>query len=282
LQDKSEWVRSSAAASLGQLGQGNDALLSALQDESEYVRRDAAASLGQLGQGNDKVMDALLSTLQDKDKYVRGEAATSLGQLGQGNDKVIDALLLALQDKDEWVRGKAAASLGQLGQGNDKVMDALLSALQDKDRSVRSHAATSLTQLEHSSEVVIDALLGGIEIWNSEQIAESLAKQLKLLGVEYENNVLITLNQDLHDFWKRDGAIEVLRRVMDGKPLPGYRWRSLAWRQQRWEWLKGFMTQKPVLRLIFGMILLGFINLLGLDHWLIQALIAVATILSIL
>jgi len=40
--------------------------------------------------------------------------------------------------------------------------------------------------------------------------------------------------------------------------------------------------QKPVLLFIFGVMLLGFIKLLGLDHWLIQALIAVATILSIL
>jgi len=182
------------------------------------------------------------------------------------------------------VRGKAAASLGQLGQGNDKVMDALLSALQDKDRSVRRNAAIGLTQLEHSSEAMIDALLGGIGEWmsNSEETAESLAKQLKLSGGKYENKVLITLNQYLHDSGKRDSAFGVLRRVVDGKPLPGYRWRSLARRQQRWEWLKDFMMQKPVLLFIFGVMLLGLIKILGLEHWLIQALGAVATILSIL
>jgi len=130
LQDKDKDVRSSAAASLGQLDQGNDkvidALISALQDEDEWVRRNAAASLGKLGQGNDKVIDALLSALQGEDWQIRRNAAASLGQLGQGNDKVMDALLSALQDKDEYVRGQAATSLGQLGQGNDKVINALL------------------------------------------------------------------------------------------------------------------------------------------------------------
>ena len=63
-------------------------------------------------------------------------------------------------------------------------------------------ATISLTQLEHSSEAVIDMLLGGIDRLgsnNSEEIAESLAKQLKLSGGKYENKVLITLNQYLHD-----------------------------------------------------------------------------------
>ena len=213
------------------------------------------------------MIDALLSALQDESEYVRRDAARSLGQLGQGNDKVIDALLSALQD--ECVRSEAAISLGQLGQGNEKVVDALLSALQDKEEWVRCTVAISLTQLEHSSEAIIDALLGGIgEWWNdSEETAESLAKQLKLSGRKYENKVLIKLNQYLHDSEKRDKAFEVLRKLMDGKPLPGYRWRSLARRQQRWEWLKNQCTQKRIIVILSALVVisLGYHN--GFDHW---------------
>jgi HEAT repeat protein len=288
LQDENEWVRHNAVASLGQLGQRNDkvidALVSAFQDKEEKwirLRYSIAQSLSQLGQG--KVIDLLLSTLQDENESVRSNAAESLGhQLGQGNDKAIDALLSTLQDENESVRSNAATSLGWLGQGNDKVIDALLSALQDKDEWVRYRVAISLTQLEHSSEAVIDALLDGIgkldgkgKRWSDSaepvevETAESLAKKLKLSGGKYENKVLITLNQYLylHDSEKRDDAFEVLRRVVDGKPLPGYWWRSLARRQQRWEWLKNQFTQKRIIVTLsaIGIVGLGYHN--GFDHW---------------
>ena len=141
-------------------------------------------------------------------------------------------------------------------------------------------AAISLTQLEHSSEAVIDALLDGIgkldgkgKRWSDSaepvevETAESLAKKLKLSGGKYENKVLITLNQYLHDSRKRDKAFEVLRRVVDGKPLPGYRWRSLARRQQRWEWLKNQCTQKRIIVILSALVVisLGYHN--GFDHW---------------
>ncbi len=113
-------------------------------------------------------------------------------------------------------------------------------------------------------------LLGGIDRLgsnNSEEIAESLAKQLKLSGGKYENKVLITLNQYLHDSEKRDKAFEVLRKLMDGKPLPGYRWRSLARRQQRWEWLKNQCTQKRIIVTLSAIGIVGLGAYYGFGHW---------------
>jgi len=214
------------------------------------------------------VISTLFLALQDEDSKVQYNAAMSLGRLGQKDEKLIDALFPALQDKDRYVRRNAVKSLGQLGQGNDRVIGALLSALQDEDQDedegVRCTVAISLTQLEHSSEAIIDALLGGIgEWWNdSEETAESLAKQLKLSGRKYENKVLITLNQYLHDSEKREGAFEVLRKLMDGKPLPGYRWRSLARRQQRRNALKSRLFSKATFGIVavLGLVILAIVS----------------------
>jgi len=150
------------------------------------------------------VIAALLKALQDDDKDVRFTAASSLGQLGQGNDSVIAALLKALQDKKESVRRAAAASsLGQLGQGNDSVIAALLKALQDDDKDVRRAAAESLGQLKIEEET-----------------------QLR--------PVLIALNHRLHDSNNlvRYKAFASLRKLLDGRPIPGYRWKPLAKREQ--------------------------------------------------
>ena len=128
LRHKNNWLRQSAAVSLGQLGQADEivisALVQALQDENDLVREDAAKSLGRLGQADDTVLLALVQALRDEDKYVRQNAAKSLGQLGQANDTVLSALVQALQDEDDKVRRSAAWSLGWLRQATETVVSA--------------------------------------------------------------------------------------------------------------------------------------------------------------
>ena len=53
----------------------------------------AAGSLGQVGVGNEAVVSALLEALHDADSAVRRRAAESLGQVGAGNEAVVSALL---------------------------------------------------------------------------------------------------------------------------------------------------------------------------------------------
>ena len=64
----------------------------------------AAESLGQVGVGNEAVVSALLEALHDADPAVRRRAAGSLGQVGVGNEAVVSALLEALHDADPDVR----------------------------------------------------------------------------------------------------------------------------------------------------------------------------------
>ena len=260
LQDNKFWVQRAAAESLGQLGETNpkviDALLLALLDKYEEVRFAAAGSLGQLGETSPKVIDALLLALQDNKPWMQGAAAESLGQLGERSPKVIDALLLALQDKDEEVRRAAAESLGQLGETSPKVIDALLLALLDKDEDMRRAAAYSLGDLGETSPKVIDALL--LALQDKEYFVRIAAvKSLGQLKIEAEAQlqpVLIALNRSLHDNDDdvRGEAYESLRKLLDGLPIPGYRWKPLA-KQQK--------TQKlRLLSLVF--VLIGLIGLL--------------------
>jgi len=260
LLDKYEEVRFAAAGSLGQLGETSpkviDALLLALQDNKPWMQGAAAESLGQLGERSPKVIDALLLALQDKDEEVRRAAAESLGQLGETSPKVIDALLLALLDKDEDMRRAAANSLGQLGETSPKVIDALLLALLDKDEDMRRAAAYSLGDLGETSPKVIDALL--LALQDKEYFVRIAAvKSLGQLKIEAEAQlqpVLIALNRSLHDNDDdvRGEAYESLRKLLDGLPIPGYRWKPLA-KQQK--------TQKlRLLSLVF--VLIGLIGLL--------------------
>jgi len=184
---------------------GNEAVVSALleialHDADESVRRRAAESLGQVGAGNEAVVSALLEiALHDADEFVRGYAAVSLGQVGAGNGAVVSALLKALYDTDGYVRGYAAASLGQVGAGNETVVSALLKALHDTDGYVRSQAAVSLVR---------------IEIKDTTQLRQ----------------VLVALNRCLFDWdslirdYHRRVALVSIRQLLDGRPIPGYRW----------------------------------------------------------
>jgi hypothetical protein len=171
------------------------ALLEALHDTDRGVRERAAQSLGQVGAGNEEVVSALLEALHDTDRGVRRLAAQSLGQVGAGNEEVVSALLEALHDADRDVQWGAAQSLGQVGAGNEEVVSALLEALHDADSIVRWSAAQSL---------------GRLEIKDTTQLRQ----------------VLVAFNRCLHDWdnYVRGDALGSIRHLLDGRPIPGYRW----------------------------------------------------------
>ncbi|MCW1968050.1 MAG: HEAT repeat domain-containing protein, partial [Anaerolineae bacterium] len=72
--------------------------LPALRDESRNVRSRAAAGLGQLAVGSEAVLSGLLGLLRDEDSDVRPRAAASLVQLGVGSEAVLSGLLGLLRD----------------------------------------------------------------------------------------------------------------------------------------------------------------------------------------
>ena len=86
------------------------------------VRSSAAASLGQLGNASTEVVAGLLSLLKDDDFHVRSSVAASLGQLGNASTEVVAGLFSLLKDDDFHVRSSAAESLGQLNQKTQTVL----------------------------------------------------------------------------------------------------------------------------------------------------------------
>jgi HEAT repeat protein len=231
LRDKDEGVRSAAADSLGNLGKASDdvviALLDTLQDEDSGVRDAAADSLENLGKTNDEeVVTALLGALRDKDSRVRYAAAYSLEKLGKASNEVVTALLGALQDKNERVRYAAANSLVSLEKANDEVVTVLLGALQDKDEGVRYAVADSLGNLEKANDEVVMALLGAFRD-KYDMVRYAAVNSLGQIKIENEaqlESVLITLTRYLHE--GNNEAFFVAQKLLDGRPLPGYRWKT--------------------------------------------------------
>jgi len=124
------------------------------------------------------------------------------------NEAVVRALLAALHDADWYTRERAVASLSQVGVGNEAVARALLAALHDPDSDVRWQAAE---------------ILGRLEIKNLIQL----------------RRVLVALNSCLHnehnymrpvspfDKIVRLAALSSIRQLLDGRPIPRYRWKPL-------------------------------------------------------
>jgi HEAT repeat protein len=56
--------------------------IEALKDKKEYVRSSAASALGQIGPGAANAVPALIEALKDKDLEVRASAAFTLRTFG--------------------------------------------------------------------------------------------------------------------------------------------------------------------------------------------------------
>ncbi|MBV7328161.1 HEAT repeat domain-containing protein [Chloroflexi bacterium TSY] len=201
-------MRQAAASSLGELGEASpqvvEALIQALGDSDIDVRQTAASSLGELGETSSQVIETLIQALGDSDINVRQTAASSLGELGETSPQVIETLIQALSTRDIDVRQAVASSLGELGEASPQVVEALIQALRDNDINVRQTAASSLSRLEIKDEVLFDRTLTKL------------------------NRHLHNLDDDI-----RRNALEVTRTLVDGRPLPGYRWTPIAVRLAR-------------------------------------------------
>jgi hypothetical protein len=115
------------------------------------------------------------------------------------------ALTRALGDADGSVQMAAAKSLGQLRPaGSPEAMAVLVRALGDADGFVRRAAATSLGQLKVKEEGELRKLL-------------------------------VALNHGLHDTddYVRRAALGAIRALLNGRPIPGYRWTPLRVRRER-------------------------------------------------
>ena len=164
LNDEEPDVRYSVARALGNLGQtsGNiiQTLLPYFNDEDSHVRSSAAHVFGNLGQTSEDIVRVLLEHLNDEDSEVRSSIIQALGSLsGASEDVIVQALLAHLNDEDSDVRSSAVYALGNLAQISENIIQALLARLNDEDAYVRSSAAQALGNLRWASEAIIQALL---------------------------------------------------------------------------------------------------------------------------
>jgi HEAT repeats len=147
---------------------------------------------------------------------------------------VVTALLEILHDNDnrKYVREKATEILGEIGAGDERVVTALLEALHDRNSDVRRSAVTSL---------------GHLGIKDTTQLYQ----------------ILVTFNRCLHDA-DRGGILKSINQLLDGRPIPGYRWVSLLERRAQ---------KRRLMRIAFWFGTAACMALLGLAAtWLFGAL----------
>jgi len=241
LSDSDRYVRFAAADSLGKLGQTSSevvsALVHALGDSDGSVRSAAAGSLVKLGQTSPEVVAAFVRALDNTKGHVRFAAADGLVKLGQTSPEVVAVLMHALGDTKGYVRIAAAVGLTKLGQTSPEVVAALMHALSDSDWGIRNAAADSLVKLGQTSPEVVAALVHALGD-SDEDVRRAVVKGLGELEIEIEtelHRVLTALNRRFHDSDNkvRQLALDATQKLLDGRPLPGYRWVSLSERRGR-------------------------------------------------
>jgi hypothetical protein len=129
----------------------------------------------------------------------------------------------------------ASRTLGRLGQASPQLVSALLAALADSNAFVRRAAAEGLGQLK----IVDEAQL---------------------------RQVLIALNRRLHDMDYIMGG-SAIRRLLDGRPIPGYRWVPIRERRERARKrrIAGFWIIAITIELLLGWIAAGVATYLRVD-----------------
>jgi len=236
-----------------------NALLEALHDKGPAIRKAVAKSAGLVGISDWKtVSEQLKPVLDDFDitpAYIekmleelqieeREDPARELEErlrkesgLPLVDPEVVPpprlsqmrARLENMRHQDFWMRRQAARDLGRMGVADEAELSILLTALRDVDPGVR--------------EGIVESL-GRLHIKDTAQLRE----------------VLIALNRCLYDRHRisngrgvREAALIAIRQLLDGRPIPGYRW--VPWRKQQ--------VRHITFRLVLALICLITVLLVG-------------------
>ena len=278
-------VRNEAATALGWLNPTPavvEALLTVLANADPNVRREAARALGRLNP-TPAVVEALLTTLTDTESTVRRTAAFVLGQLGQTTPAVVASLRAALTDADPNVRIVVGGALGELGKATPDMIKSLLHALTDTKFNIRVNAALALGRVGQATPAVIAGLLTALT--DTEQLMRSCAvdalNKLQIKDEVHYQRLLIRLNRRLHsvDDHERQEALSAIRLLVNGRPLPGYRWVSLRAKRERRRRLYAAFHWAL---LLVGVVMVAFgLNYLGAETRLMQVLTVLGGLIGI-
>lgn len=180
-------LRLACADSLGRIGDKYAVapLIDLVQDEEEksvYVRESAAAALGLLG--DIRAVDPLVSILEskkgflDKFTFLKERVIEALGKLNLNSGKVFNALKHALMDESACIRINAIEAL--MDSEEEEAHDLIKGMLFDRDEEVKKNALIALYNM-----VGTDILK---EILENEEYDEFLKDEAQNIIDEYESD----------------------------------------------------------------------------------------------
>lgn len=289
----SDWrVRQAAASSLGIANLASEvvtaALVNVLGDSNPSVKEAAVISLGLLGQASSEVVSSLTSLLDDRN--VRKAAVVSLIQLGQESPEIVAAWLAILSEMtiEVPVIGQVVDRRPpELSEEPEGIVKVLVSAMNDSDVNARRTAVYSLARFRPASREAMTALLCSLSDSDS-KVREAISVSLGQLKIEDETQlryVLIALNRCLHDRDDdvRRAALTAIRRLLDGRQIPGYRWVPIRERRERarrwrifWYWVLGIS-----LAVLVAWVAAGLTTYLSLDEFWVRFVGALAALVAL-
>jgi RNA polymerase sigma factor (sigma-70 family) len=167
-------VRTEVVSSLGnftgkdsiQMSNAIPVLIKSLKDKSPFVRSLAATSLGQIANEETTVVPALIESLNDPDFQTRWSVCLALSKFGTRATSAIPTLSAALHDSNADVRGTAAIALVQIEPDNETQINSLMPILIEnikgiggKDTNFRSTTAVTLGFCGEKAKQAVPALL---------------------------------------------------------------------------------------------------------------------------
>ncbi|MBC8229605.1 HEAT repeat domain-containing protein [bacterium] len=145
LQDKSNMVSASAAATLAEIGEPTvKSLVNAVNGDNAMVRAIAVDILGKIHPENlqEYRLSRYIKDLTDQNVSTRANAAIALGSIS--DERAVEPLISALKDVDSSVRQNATDALIKIGE---PAIRPLIPTLKGQDASVQLHAAVALREI---------------------------------------------------------------------------------------------------------------------------------------
>ena len=172
-------VRTEVASGLGgmpfysgksdiQMSDAIPTLITCLTDKSSYVRSIAAYSLGRIKGEESTVVPALIKSLDDSDIWTRWNSCLALGQFGAQANSAIPALLAKLNSD---ARGTAAIALVKIEPDNATRINSLMPILIENIEGIggtninyRSTTAEALASIGEMAKPAVPALLKAAQV----------------------------------------------------------------------------------------------------------------------